>query len=163
MDPETTRPTELRVLGFPLEREDAGEMATFLTRTENPGHGLSESLLDDLARLTVVRWSSLGLDASRADRLRDKVADDPLIVSRLLAASAGRVAFDTRLIEEREGLPAGDLRAAVAAEIMSALTHAAAEAALRADDAGAFADYLAARIDAARELFRAPREGSAHE
>jgi hypothetical protein len=61
--------------------------------------------------------------------------------------------FDARLIEQRESLPSGDLRAQVASQVVGALVRSAAGEFLKPGNDDTFIDIFERRIGAARDLF----------
>ena len=99
------------VLGLPLDRSDAAAVAHFLTTGEG-GPGISPSLLTDLAVLAEERWQALDIAPDTVADLLRAVDKEPRLLGRMLEVGAESEKFDVRLIEQRENLPAGDLRAA---------------------------------------------------
>ena len=101
------------VLGVPLERSDAAAIARFLARGSD-GPGLSPNLLTELALLAEERWRALDIAPDTVHDLFRAVEKEPRLLARMLELGAEGEQFDARLIEQRENLPSGDLRAQVA-------------------------------------------------
>ncbi|MFE7845956.1 TetR/AcrR family transcriptional regulator [Microbacterium sp. NPDC057407] len=139
------------VLGVPIERTDAAAIARFVAGgSSDPG--LSPTLLTDLAVLAEERWQALDIAPDTVGDLFRAVEREPRLLKRMLDLGAEGERADARLIEQREGLEPGDLRARVAAQIVGALVRSAAEEFL-ADGSRTFLEIFDRRIDAARSLF----------
>ena len=141
------------VLGIPLERSDAAEVARFLTSREMEGPGISPTLLRDLAALTEARWRAVDLAPDTFAALLAAVEREPRLLGRMLQIGMEGEQLDARLVEQREGLPSGDPRAAAAAQIIGSLARAAAGELLQPGNTDTFTDIFERRIGAARELF----------
>lgn len=140
------------VLGVPLERTDAAAVTRFVAGG-SPGPGLSPGLLTDLALLAEERWRALDIAPDTVSDLFRAVEREPRLLRRMLELGAEGEQADARLIEEREGLRPGDLRAQVASQIVGALVRSAAAEFLHADAPQTFLELFEQRIDAARHLF----------
>jgi AcrR family transcriptional regulator len=140
------------VLGLPLERSDAAAIARFLTSGES-GPGISSSLLTDLAVLAEERWRALDIMPETVEDLLRAVDKEPRLLGRMLEVGVESEKFDARLIEQRENLPAGDLRAQVAAQIVGAISRAATGEFLQPGHSDTFIEIFERRIVAARDLF----------
>ncbi|MFH8252641.1 TetR/AcrR family transcriptional regulator [Microbacterium sp. B2969] len=141
------------VLGIPLERSDAAAVARFLAQAEPTPGGISPTLLTDLALLAEERWRALDIAPETVRDLFAAVEKEPRLLARMLELGAEGERFDARLIEQREGLPDGDLRAQVAAQVVGALVRSAAAEFLQPGNEDTFLDIFERRIGAARELF----------
>lgn len=139
------------VLGVPIERTDAAATGRFVAGG-SPDSGLSATLLTDLAVLAEERWQALDIAPDTVGDLFRAVEREPRLLKRMLELGAEGERADARLIEQREGLEPGDLRAQVAAQIVGALVRSAAEEFL-ADGSRTFLEIFVRRIDAARALF----------
>lgn len=97
----------------------------------------------------------MDIDPDSAAELFAAVEREPRLIPRLLEHAAQMERADARLIEEREGLDEGDLRARVAAQMMGALARDTAGAFLGPDrePGRSYADLYAERLTAARALF----------
>jgi AcrR family transcriptional regulator len=140
------------VLGLPLERSDAAAVARFLTSGDG-GSGISPSLLTDLAILAEERWRALDIVPETVEDLLRAVEKEPRLLGRMLELVAEGEKFDARLIEQRENLPEGDLRAQVAAQIVGVISRAATGEFLKPGNNDAYIDIFERRIVAARDLF----------
>ena len=140
------------VLGLPLDRSDAAAIAHFLTSGED-GPGISSTLLTDLAVLAEERWRALDIAPDTVADLLRAVDKEPRLLGRMLEAGAEREKSDARLIEQRENLPAGDLRAQAAAQIVGAIARAATGEFLQPGNTDTFIEIFERRIVAARDLF----------
>ncbi|MEU1973069.1 helix-turn-helix domain-containing protein [Microbacterium sp. NPDC019599] len=140
------------VLGIPLERADAAAVARFLaTRPDVPG--LSPTLLTDLAVLAEERWRALDIAPDTAADLFRAVDKEPRLLGRMLELAIQGEQFDARLVEQRENLLSGDLRAQVAAQVVGALVRSAAGEFLAHGNTDTFIEIFERRIGAARDLF----------
>jgi AcrR family transcriptional regulator len=151
------------VLGFSLHRDDSAAQRVFLERATAAG-SLSPTLLDDLAELVFTRGAAMDVAPESITELITAVDREPRLLPRLLAHAVEMERADARLIEQREGLPPGDLRARLAAQIIGTIARDTAEAFLGAgpgeppparghDPGRGYADLYAERLTAARELF----------
>ena len=140
------------VLGIPLERSDAAAIARFLTGGSG-GPGISANLLTDLALLAEERWRALDIAPDTVQDLFRAVEKEPRLLARMLELGFEGEQFDARLIEQRENLLSGDLRAQVAAQVVGALVRSAAGEFLKPGNAESFTRIFERRIGAARDLF----------
>ncbi|WP_394552001.1 TetR/AcrR family transcriptional regulator [Agromyces sp. MMS24-JH15] len=141
------------VLGIPLDRADAAAVARFLAEAPDAAAGLSPTLLTDLAVLTIERWHSMDDVAGSAADLFAAVDREPRLLARMLEHGVQEEQFDARLIEQREHLPEGDLRAQAAAQIIGAIARASALEFLSTENADTFVHIFERRIAAARDVF----------
>jgi AcrR family transcriptional regulator len=140
------------VLGVPLERSDAAAVARFLAQRDDR-RGLTPTLLNDLAELATTRWRALDIAPETVTDLFRAVDKEPRLLRRMLELGFEAEAFDARLIEQREGLLPGDLRAQVAAQLIGSLVRSSAAAFLSPGTDATFVDIFQRRLDAARDLF----------
>jgi AcrR family transcriptional regulator len=141
------------ILGLAITRVDSGGSARFLSGGDGVANGPAPELMSELIDLTVERWKALDITEETAADLLAALEREPRLYRQLMAMSVERERFVARLIEQREDLPHGDLRAAAAAQIIGVLSRATTEQFLRAEGAEPFEDILRRRMDAARELF----------
>ncbi len=99
------------------------------------------------------RWQALDIAPDTVADLLRAVDKEPRLLGRMLEAGAESEKFDVRLIEQRENLPAGDLRAQAAAQIVGAIARAATGEFLQPGNSDTFIDIFERRIVAARDLF----------
>ncbi|WP_206535704.1 TetR/AcrR family transcriptional regulator [Microbacterium sp. 4R-513] len=141
------------VLGVPLERSDAAAIARFLANGGSTPGRISPTLLTDLALLAEERWRALDIAPDTVRDLFAAVEKEPRLLGRMLELGAESERFDARLIEQREGLQDGDLRAQVAAQVVGALVRSAAAEFLHRENDNTFLDIFERRIAAARDVF----------
>lgn len=152
------------VLGMGLHRHDHDAEAAFLAGGTAEG-AISPTLLDDLAALVSARWAAMDIAPESIAELITAVEREPRLLPRVLAHAAEMERTDARLIERRDGLPEGDLRAHVAAQLIGAIARDTAAAFLGAGPGEApppthnpgrtYGELYAERLAAARELFLA--------
>jgi AcrR family transcriptional regulator len=140
------------VLGMPLERCDGERVERFLAGA-TAGPSLSPTLLLDLATLVEAQWESLEIAPDRLDELFAAVDKEPRLISRMLQHGREEEERSAELVEQREGLPPGDLRAQAAAQIVGAMSRAAIAEFLSPARTDSFLVIFERRIAAARDLF----------
>jgi AcrR family transcriptional regulator len=141
------------VIGLPMQRAGAAAAARFLAGGDGMANGPAPDILRDLVDLTVARWDALDITAQTASELIAALRREPRLFQRMTEISVERERFDARLVEQREDLPIGDLRAAAAAQIMGSMTRAATEEFLQSERPDSFRAILERRLAAAGELF----------
>ncbi|MEU5846203.1 TetR/AcrR family transcriptional regulator [Saccharopolyspora shandongensis] len=141
------------VLGITARKDEDALTDQFLARGDSAGTGLSPTLLDDLAELAVQRWERADITA---ESIRDVLAAferEPRLLTRFVEKMQLDEQSDVELVEQREGLAPGDLRAAAAVQVIRALISAGVREFLTLTNSDSFAEILARRLAAARELF----------
>ncbi|KDP91267.1 TetR family transcriptional regulator [Clavibacter cf. michiganensis LMG 26808] len=113
---------------------------------------LSSSLLGDFADLCLERWARLDTDGTSMQDMHATFRREPGLLVRALEAAMEDEAKDVLLVERREGLPAGDLRASVVVQTMGALGRASAREFLAPGNADPIQLILRRRLDALREI-----------
>jgi AcrR family transcriptional regulator len=113
---------------------------------------LSPTLLDNLAELCLERWARLDTDGTSMHDMHAAFRREPGLLVRALEAAIEDEEKDVLLVERREGLPAGDLRAAVVVQTMGALGRASAREFLAPGNADPIDLILRRRLDALREI-----------
>ncbi len=141
------------VLGLPLERADVEAVATFLRGGAPDSSDISPTLLRDLATLNEIRWRAMDVLPETISDLMAAVEREPRLLSRMLDHAIGEEELDTRLIEQRENLPAGDPRARVAASILASISRISARQFFEPGNTDSFHDIFEAHVTASRELF----------
>jgi AcrR family transcriptional regulator len=141
------------VLGIPAHRGDADAEAAFLAGGDPSAADLSPTLLDDLAALAAVRWARMDVAPETAAELFAAVEREPRLLPRVVQHVSLMERSDAVLVERREGLPEGDLRAALAAQLIGLIGRSATEAFLTGLHVRSFEALYAERLVAARDLF----------
>ncbi|CCE74378.1 TetR/AcrR family transcriptional regulator [Clavibacter nebraskensis] len=113
---------------------------------------LSPTLLDDLAELCLERWARLDTDGTSMQDMHAAFRREPGLLVRALEAAMEDEAKDVLLVERREGLPPGDLRASVVVQTMGSLGRASAREFLVPGNADSIQLILRRRLDALREI-----------
>ncbi|RKT87031.1 DNA-binding transcriptional regulator, AcrR family [Saccharopolyspora antimicrobica] len=146
------------VLGVPARRDDEDLTAWFTGRGRPDDPGISPTLLDDLAELSVRRWDSSGITAESMHDVRAAFEREPRLLTKGFERLLRDEQSDVELVERREGLPSGDLRAAAAVQLIQVLVRASAWEFLAPADTGTYAEILGRRLAAARELLAPPHD-----
>ncbi|WP_246868705.1 TetR/AcrR family transcriptional regulator [Saccharopolyspora sp. ASAGF58] len=115
--------------------------------------GLSPTLLDDLAELAVQRWERSDITAESIREVLTAFEREPRLFTRIIEKLLRDEQSDVELVEQREGLAAGDLRAGAAVQLIRTLARATAREFLTRTNTDTFAEILARRLAAARALF----------
>lgn len=147
------------VLGISLHRDDTEADEQFLSGRAGAEGEISATLLEDLVRLVVARWETMNVSPDTVTALRAAVDREPRLLARALEHAFASEASMRALVEQREGWPAGDLRAAAAVQVLDALARAATTEFLGPDSHEPFPRILARRVHAARALFATQRLG----
>ena len=113
---------------------------------------LSPTLLDELADLCLERWARLDTVGTSMQDMHAAIRREPGLLVRALEAAMEDEAKDVLLVERREGLPQGDLRASVIVQIMGALGRASAREFLVPGNTDPMKLILRRRLDALREI-----------
>ncbi|MER6987826.1 helix-turn-helix domain-containing protein [Saccharopolyspora hirsuta] len=140
------------VLGVPARKDDDELTAWFVARGNPEAPGLSPTLLDDLAELAVQRWDASGITAEGVADVRAAFDREPKLLTRGFERLLRDEQSDVELVEQREGLAPGDLRAAAAVQLIQVLVRATAREFLDPTSTDPFAEILGRRLAAAREL-----------
>ncbi|MGW1681529.1 TetR/AcrR family transcriptional regulator [Saccharopolyspora sp. NPDC002376] len=147
------------VLGVPARRDDDELTAWFAARGTPESPGVSANLLDDLVELAVQRWDTSGITTESVRDVRAAFEREPRLFTKGIERMLRDEQSDTELVERREGLPPGDLRAAAAVQLVQVLCRAAAREFLTLTSNDTFTEILARRLAAARDLL-APKQES---
>lgn len=113
------------------------------------------TLLDDLCVMMCAQAEQNQLEPRQFSQLREAISSDPSLLVKLLGTAKAREDEMAALIAEREGFAADDLRATVAATLISTLSYQSTERFLLAGNGASYPDILTGYIEAARSLFRA--------
>lgn len=147
------------VLGLPLERTDGEAVTIFLEGRTERGEGgeLSPDLLTDLAVLAESRWRQMDVEHDTLTELISAVVREPRLLARVVEHAHAEEDIDTQLIELREGLPAGDPRARVAAALVGTIARLATGAFLQPGNTEPITDIYNRHVAAAADLFASQR------
>lgn len=146
------------VLGFTLLHDDGERDEDFLARGTATDGGLSATLVDDLVALFVERWQRMALTASEAERVFRIVEQEPRLHNRIFQVMREAEQAMISLVERREGLPPGDVRAQTLVHVVGTLNRLVAEESLGAhgDDLPSidrFRGQMRERAQIVRDLF----------
>jgi AcrR family transcriptional regulator len=141
------------VLGFPIQRSDDAAIEAFLSRKDDAGAALSPSLLLDLALLHEARWHTLDIAPDTVAQLVAAVDREPRLLGRMLEVVVQGEQFDAELIEKRENLAPGDLRAQAAAQIVGTLSRATTHEFMQPSNTDPYLAIFERRVSAALALF----------
>lgn len=136
---------------------DAGEGPhelddTFLAGGDPESETLSPTLFDDFVQLLVDRWNRSNVDTDGMRAMAEAVRCEPRLLARMMELAMRDEALDIALVERREGLPPGDLRAAGTVHLVIAFTRPSAMEFFRADNTDPLETILRRRIAAARTV-----------
>jgi len=133
------------VLGIIQLRDDEDLEARFVEQRGD--------LLDDLATLSVARWTRHSASPEDATEIAAAIDREPRLVRRLFTHLHDTEQSVIALIERREGYEVGDPRASTIAVVFGTLMRLAVDDYFRREQASAFEDVLRERIALARTLF----------
>lgn len=117
--------------------------------------GLTAFLLPDLAELMIGRWEALGLGSQDIDALLAAIEAEPRLLGRTLQMTREQEKDDIALVEQREQLPAGDLRAGMVVHLLGTVLRGAVEEHLAGPGHESLRTVFARRLDVARAMFAA--------
>lgn len=146
------------VLALPLHAHDDADQRFLAGADDERRAGLTVTLLDDLLLLAEQRWERVSLTADDVRQAMAIVEREPRLHARLLQHFQAWDRATITLVEQRERLEPGDLRASTVVHLVTALHRATAEEFLHAgaeagSDPAAFGRRLRARADVVRSLF----------
>ncbi|MFF1573119.1 TetR/AcrR family transcriptional regulator [Leifsonia sp. NPDC058292] len=144
---------ENAVLGLPARLDLSGPVEHFIAGGEPAATGLSPTLVDDFARLSVARWERLELTPQDVPLVMAAIDREPRLLAHMLQLSSEGEREDIELIERREGLQHGDLRAETLVHTVGAILRGSTAEFFDHDNTDAFSDILLRRLAAARDLF----------
>ncbi|WP_394254978.1 TetR/AcrR family transcriptional regulator [Pseudoclavibacter helvolus] len=116
------------VLGISARRETAHLDERFVAGGDPQSERLSPDLLEALTQLALERWREADPEPN-PDQVREVMAvidQEPRLFKRVLEHMSSDEKRDVALVERREGLPAGDLRAAAAVQVLMSAMRASA-------------------------------------
>jgi AcrR family transcriptional regulator len=134
-------------------READDELDDAFVAGGDPGsETLSPTLFDDFVQLLVDRWERSDVDTDGLRGVSEAIAQEPRLLARMMELAMRDEAMDIALVERREGLPPGDLRAASTVHLVIAFARPSAMEFLGADNTDSIAEIFRRRIAAARSV-----------
>ena len=131
------------VLGFSLlHGDDEADEAFVAGGVDRRAGQLSPTVVDDLVDLFVGRWERMALTPSQAERVLRIVEQEPRLHTRIFQVMREAEQTTIALVERREDLAAGDVRAHTLVHVIGTLNRLVAE------------EYLAAHGDARSSMER---------
>jgi AcrR family transcriptional regulator len=144
------------VLGIPTRVDHAETEERFLAAAGPRGaSGLSSTLLPDLAEMLITRWEALGLGEQDFDALIASIEHAPRLLGRALQMTRDQERDDIALVERRENLAPGDLRASTVVHLLGSILRGAVEETLSGTGEESLRTVFARRLAAARTVFAA--------
>ena len=148
------------VLGLPAHQDHAEAEERFVAAgpQDGPGRGgaLSPTLVDDLADLLIERWEVMDLTVEDAHDLLAAFEREPRLVARVHELNRTRERGDVVLVERRERLGGGDVRAAAAVHVLVAVLRMSVEAFIDPTTDEPFREAFTRRLAAARSVLTTP-------
>lgn len=142
---------ENAVLGLPI-RADLSELdEPFVAAGPSPD---SATMIASIAELLLARWEQMELSASDASEIGPAIQREPQLIGHLMELAAQGERHDIGLVERREGLTEGDVRAATAVHLLGALLRPSSIEYFQ-DTGEEFRTIYLRRLALARELFTA--------
>ncbi|WP_338597731.1 TetR/AcrR family transcriptional regulator [Saccharopolyspora sp. SCSIO 74807] len=141
------------VLGFTTLWDQHELEERFAAEGAGNASGHSERLPEDYAALIVARWTEIGLTPEHVADLVAAIDREPRLLSRLFESLRARERADVELVQRRAGLPAGDLRAEVVVQVVSALGGACMREFLCPGNSDPLRTIMERRLGAARGVF----------
>jgi AcrR family transcriptional regulator len=142
---------ENAVIGVPAD-VDASAAEDRFVAAGNPADPL-RGLLDGLVELHLARWALLDLTAADIGPLVAAFEREPRLIGHVLRLAGEGEGKDIVVVGRRTGLPAGDLRAATAVQVVGALFRAGTDELFRPGNTDDLRTVLLRRLAAARALF----------
>jgi AcrR family transcriptional regulator len=144
------------VLGIAVRHDHLELEERFLAGAgERRANGLSEGLLGDLAELMIARWESFGLGADKVDAMVAAIEAAPRLLGRAMQMSRDQEQGDIALVERREVLSPGDLRASTVVHLLGSLLRGAVQETFHGNGREPLRNAFARRLAAVRSIFAA--------
>lgn len=139
---------ENAVIGIPVDLDESGAAERF---ARSPACGISH-LVEDLVALNLERWSFGDVTVDEVRELVQAFDREPRLLGHLITQAGENERGDIQLVERREGLPAGDLRASAAVQLVGALMRSSIEEYFRSATDDDLAAIVRRRLSVVREL-----------
>lgn len=143
------------VLGVPARTGRDAEDRFLAARGSASAGELSTDLLSDLAELLIDRHERLGLGAYDLATLIAAIEREPRLLTRALTLTRQQEISDTALVEQREQLRPGDLRASLLVHLLGTVLRGAFEEMLNGDGQESLRAVFERRLSVARFVFAA--------
>ena len=140
---------ENAVIGVPVDADESGAAERFAAAG---AHGIP-ALVDDLVVLHLDRWSFGGITADEVAQLIRAFEREPRLVGHMLKVAGAAERDDIELVERREHLAPGDLRASAAVQLVGGVLRASVEEFFRPETTDDLPTIMRRRVAVVRELF----------
>ncbi|RUR03402.1 TetR/AcrR family transcriptional regulator [Labedella endophytica] len=140
------------VVGVASREPDDELDDAFLAGGDPSSDSLSPTLFEDFLRLMEDRWIRSDVDTTGLRGVATALKAEPRLLARMMELAMRDEAMDIALVEKREGLPAGDLRAAAVVHLAGAFARPSAMEFLGPDNTDPIGEIIARRIAAARAI-----------
>lgn len=140
------------VIGVAI-RDTEDELDDAFVAGGNPEQdALSPTLFDDFVQLLVDRWNRSDVDTGGMRGVAESIKHEPRLLARMMELAMRDETMDIALVERREGLQPGDLRAASTVHLVIAFARPSAMEFLSADNTDPLDEIFRRRIAAARAV-----------
>jgi AcrR family transcriptional regulator len=140
------------VVGVAIREPDDELDDAFLAAGDPTSATISPTLFDDFVHLVVERWNRADVDAGGLRGVSEQISREPRLLARIMELAMRNEAMDVALVERREGLAPGDLRASSVVHLVLAFARPSAMEFLDSDNADPIGDILLRRIGAVRSV-----------
>jgi AcrR family transcriptional regulator len=140
------------VLGLGIGVDDAHVAAFMSARHPDAPLGVSDRLLDDLARLAIAHFDAVGLTREDAAEFTAALRREPGLLTTLVKLGQQQQRF-IAMVAEREGVDGDRSMPEVAVAVLTALSHVSAEAFFSDSNSRPFDELLLDRLAVAKSLF----------
>lgn len=143
---------EAAVIGSPPDILESPAMARFMAAGVADGR-ISPTLLEDMVEIAVDALDEVFDIAGTITHVNEIIAREPAFMEKFLTDSEELNRRFVGMIEQREGLPAGDPRAALALQVLGAMLHASVHEFFASGSTGSIGPRLRAALAQTRALF----------
>ena len=144
------------VLGISARRDTTPLDERFVAGGDPGSEQLSPDLLEALTHLALERWRESDPEPNSGD-IREVMAvidQEPRLFKRVLEHMSSDEKRDVALVERREGLPPGDLRAAAAVQLLMSIMRASAFEFFTTDNTDDMGTVVFRRVAAMRAVLQ---------
>jgi len=146
---------ENAVLGLPARVDGSEQEEVFLNGSTTKSGELSPNLVTDLGALILARWHQLNLQPSDIPMLKAAFEREPRLATHLLQQAAENSKIDIALLERREGLVPGDIRAKAAVHLIGSVLQMTTEQFFQSPKTTSFEVIFEQHLSAVRDVFAA--------